>query len=67
MWQDKILYWAWRGREKIDTCPPTKKLVVYDDVLDGPVPYRVAIGVWDDDVYTSFTTGNVYVWDKENL
>lgn len=53
MWEDKILYWAWRSKEWTSTKPPTQKRVVYKDILDVPVPYRIAVGVWDDDIYTS--------------
>lgn len=65
MWEDKILYWSWNGpRSPEDRCPPTTKRIVYGifDIgvnVNGPCVgqitfSRVAIGVWDDNVFKMY-------------
>lgn len=63
MWQDMVLYWAWRGPEPEEGVPhtPTKKKIEYAEII-GPGTYlngpneveltsmRLAITVFDDDV-----------------
>ena len=48
MWEDKVLYWAWRGGAEGYTPPPTNKTIVYG-IVSGQTE---AIGVFDDEVYT---------------
>lgn len=38
MWEDMILYWAWRGKtpEKGPPPPPTKKRIEFADLFDTP-------------------------------
>jgi hypothetical protein len=48
MWEDKVLYWAWRGGDKGYAPPPTNKTIVYGMVSG----QEEAIGVFDDAVYT---------------
>lgn len=68
MWEDMGLYWAWRGKEKPTSWPPTKKRIEYAEIvhtypyLNGPKkgePVRsgLAVGVWDDDKYTPLNRG----------
>lgn len=68
MWRDENLYWAWEGERCPEAFrPPTNKRIVYANVyghyyLNGPKVgdhyiTRVAVGVWDDDVYISFKVG----------
>lgn len=71
MWEDKILYWAWRGDTPKEGLPPTPtyKLVEYAEIihtyrhLNGPkkgelVHTNLAIGVFDDDRYTPLNRGD---------
>lgn len=60
MWEDMILYWAWRGEEPPKTRPPTKKRIEYAEIigpgryLNGPqkgevIHMRLAVTVFDDE------------------
>jgi len=63
MWQDMVLYWAWRGHGPQISDPPTKKRIEYAEIV-GPGKYlngaekgelrrcRLAVTVFDDDVPT---------------
>jgi len=61
MWQDMVLYWAWRGQEPKEGVPPTptKKRIEYAEILGPglylngpdkgePIRVKLAITVFDD-------------------
>lgn len=48
MWENKVLYWAWRGGSMGYCKPPTNKKIIYG-IVDGQ---KEAIGVYDNAVYT---------------
>ena len=59
-WEDKTLYWAWRGADKESGKPPTQKRINYATVtLSNKTSYQLAVGVWDDDKYTEINQAEV--------
>jgi len=46
MWEDMVLYWAWRGDEPASYPPPTRKRIVYTDL--GFNDMHMASHVYDD-------------------
>jgi hypothetical protein len=57
MWQNMGMYWAWRGKERCFSEPPTEKRleyvsVHYPDWKPKPMTMQICCGVFDDDKYT---------------
>ena len=52
MWEDMGLYWAWRGKEKPTSWPPTKKRIEYAEIvhtypyLNGPKKASQFAAAW---------------------
>lgn len=49
MWEDKITYWAWRGKAEDFKPPPTEKHLIYADA-DWPwckTPHKICVAVED--------------------
>lgn len=75
MWEDMVLYWAWRGKEVCNTDPPTKKRLVYAkikypvDKLGRPPKGQkfslrlICYGVYDDDKFTEVNNDEIN-WHK---
>ena len=62
-WEDKILYWAWLGKEPSITDVPTKKRIEYVKIIGpGASLQKLACGVWNDDKYTPLNRG--ISWDE---
>lgn len=57
MWEDKILYWAWKGSDYDGSNPPTKKTISYATIhypnwYPSPLTTQIACGVYDNERYT---------------
>jgi hypothetical protein len=49
VWQDMVMYWAWRGEGEPTYASPTEKKLDYATLSDGS---KLCIGVWDSNKYT---------------
>jgi len=70
MWEDMILYWAWRGKEPCTTNPPTKKRLVYAKIEYPSDRHKkianslqICYGVYDDDKFKEMFADEIN-WHK---
>lgn len=59
MWQDMGLYWAWRGKERCFSEPPTNKRLEYARINYQKITMRICCGVFDDDKYTEINRDEI--------
>lgn len=50
MWEDMVLYWAWRGKSQANKPPPTIKRIEYAEIPG--IGMKLATTVFDNDVAT---------------
>lgn len=79
MWQDMVLYWAWRGPEPKEGVPPTptKKRIEYAEIigsgvyLNGPnkgelIRMNLAVTMFDDDDTRKEINREELEWHKKH-
>jgi hypothetical protein len=71
MWEDMVLYWAWRGKEPCNTSPSTTKRLVYATIEYPSDQHKklakgmlICYGVYDDGKFTELHTDEIN-WHKK--
>jgi hypothetical protein len=73
MWQDMVMYWAWRGKErpqKEQANPPTRKRleyvkIHYPNCHPEQMAMSICCGVFDDDKYRELHREEIK-WHEDN-